>query len=218
MDLRNFVLFSFLSTSLLACMQREAQPETGPAAPGPIATDPATPIAPTAASVPAAPSDPFAELPGTTIYHVSLNLVVDNPAAALEETERVLRKLGGEITYGSANGETANLNGRVPVEARHQLRDALVKLAREITQENMSTSDVSHDVRRLRRRLGSLQQSDAMVAAMVAAQSDPPRIEAAALLRELTERERQNIESQLQSYMTQTKDGQVNVSFTKKTD
>ena len=50
---------------------------------------------------------------------------------------------------------------------------------------------------------------------MFTGQQDPTQVEAAALLRELTDRERQSLEAQLESYRTQTRDAQVNVSFTR---
>ncbi len=209
------LVFGFLFTaSLPGCTRGEPQAATrgeGPIEAPQVAVGPVADPAPREAPPPREP----VELPGTTIYHVNLSIVVDDPGEALNEAEKVLRKLGGEVSYASANGDNANLNGRVPVDARHQLRDALVKISGEIQSENMSTSDVSYDVRRLRRRLITLQDADSQVAALVAGNSDPDRIEAAALLRELTERERQSIESQMQSYMTQTKDGQVSVSFVK---
>ena len=81
--------------------------------------------------------------------------------------------------------------------------------------ENLSTSDVGHEVRRLQRRLAALQQANTQVASMFTGQQDPTQVEAAALLRELTDRERQSLEAQLESYRTQTRDAQVNVSFTR---
>ena len=216
MQLRALILTPLIALPLAACMQ--GQPESAQqAAPQPAAAHTGDPMPATGpvAVAPAPERVDVSDLPGTTIYHVNLNLVVDNPGEALSQAETLLRKLDGEVSYASSNPDNANLNGRVPVDARHQFRDALVKLAREIQSENMSTSDVGVEVRRLRRRLTTLQEADAQVARMVAGQSDPNQVEPAALLRELTERERQNIESQLQSYLTQTKDGQVNVSFTK---
>lgn len=216
MHVRPLALLTLVSTlAVVACTPGDPHPDPR-VAPDAAQVQPGTPPPPPAPSRAPVASDEQ-EPVRATIHHVNLSLVVDDPARSLEQAEELLRKLGGEVTYASSNGDNANLNGRVPVEARHRLRDALAQLGGTIQSENLSTSDVGHDVRRLQRRLVTIQHADAQVASLFGGQQDPAQVEAAALLRELTDRERQSIESQLESYRTQTRDGQVSVSFTRPT-
>jgi hypothetical protein len=165
------------------------------------------------AESPGPPLPPEDAEPAITHY-VNLTIAVADPAAALGEAERILHKLGGEVTYASGAVDNANLNGRIPVAARHQLRDALGKLG-ALQNENSSSSDITAEVRRLQRRLFTLQRAELEVAGTLAGSGDVQRLEVAALLRELTDRERQSIEASLQGYALQTRDGQVNVAFVK---
>lgn len=151
---------------------------------------------------------------GTTVYSVNMNIVADDPGRTLSQVEDLLQKLGGEIAYSNSSAAHANLNGRLPIELRQRFRDAVTKMGVRVESDNMSANDVGQELRRLRRRLRSLRDAELHVATMLAGGGEAAPIEVASILRELTDRERQSVETQLDSYATQTRDAQVGVSVT----
>jgi hypothetical protein len=166
---------------------------------------------PASAPVPIAVND--LEPDGSFVVHyMNLNVVTDDPAGALVRAETVLREHGAEVQHSSSTSETANLNARVPPDSRSKLREAIAKIGR-VSSENNSSNDMSHEIKRLRRREALLREADRRLSTGFS--GDPTSAEVLALLRELTSREQQNIASQLQSYQQQVGRAQLNVSFTK---
>jgi len=146
------------------------------------------------------------------VHYMNLNVVTDDPAGALARAESVLKEHGAEVQNSSSTRDQANLYARVPPDSRSELREAIAKIGR-VSSENNSSSDMSHEIKRLRRREALLREADRRLSTGFS--GDPTSAEVLALLRELTSREQQNIASQLQSYQQQVGRAQLNVSFTK---
>ena len=132
----------------------------------------------------------------------------------MASVESLISQLGGEIQHSSANGTNANISGFVPPKSRAEFRKAVLELGR-VSNESSSSNDITHEVRRLRRRTALLQDADRQVAQTFGTNPDADSAEALALLRELTQREQQSVRMQLENYERQLRFAQVNVSFSK---
>jgi hypothetical protein len=149
-----------------------------------------------------------------TVHYVNVTLVVDDPVEALGRAEALLTELNGEIQHSSTHAGNANFSAFLPPEARSEFRKSVTKLGR-VSNESSSSNDITHEVRRLRRRSSMLAEADYRVAQSFGTSPDADAAEALALMRELTQRERQSVQMQLQNYERQLRFAQVNISFTK---
>jgi hypothetical protein len=171
---------------------------------------PATPVTPVAPVPP-----PVAESPepqDTTIHYLNLAFEVADPIAAMDQARKAVEENGGIVTNAYSSGDTANLAGRIAADQRGTLRDRLLPLAGRVTSENMSSNDMGHELRRLRGQTRKIANAERELFGANAGAS----AETLSFVRELLDRERQNVDAQLSSYRDQLGAAHVNVSFTTK--
>lgn len=147
--------------------------------------------------------------------NVNITITVANPSTMLGRAERLVVKHGGEIQNSSSNANNANLNVRLRPNQMNTVVSALRSFPGDVSNFSSHQSDYSSSARQQYTRMKRLNHADkAIVEALKHSPSDD-LVDGLALLRELTQRERQNVENQLQSYKQQSEKEQLNISFNK---
>lgn len=147
----------------------------------------------------------------TTVHYLNVNMEVDDPVGAMEKARKAVEELGGEVTNAYSSGDNANITARIEEGKRGELRDLVTPLGNRVTNENMSSNDMGHEIRRLRGRSRKISNAEREMFSGTGG-SSPDTL---ALVRELLDRERQSVDSQLNSYRDQIGAAHVNIAFTK---
>lgn len=140
-----------------------------------------------------------------TSYNASFS--TDSPEIALQTARAAVQALEGEVQYSSGSPDSSSLTARLP--AGTPANALLERIEGRFTSESTSSSDYGTYLRQLCGRLDTLERADAAIAARAGSEDGQVLV----LERELVERERQNVASQIQSYRDQVGHVQVSISF-----
>lgn len=147
------------------------------------------------------------------VHNFNYTLVVDSPTDALAKARELVLGLGGEITNASGNDEGANLNAVLPPGEHKTLRVQLGKLALRVDNESSGRNEYAAPITQAKRRLERVESARIHLVEAMRGVSSRDAADALGLLMELSEQEKRNLESQLQSYRDQTRGSQLYVSF-----
>jgi hypothetical protein len=142
-----------------------------------------------------------------TSYNASF--ATETPELAMQTARAAVQALEGEVQYSSASADSGSLTARLP--AGTPANALLERIEGRLTSESTSSSDYGTYLRQLCGRLDTLERADAAIAARAGSEHG----EVLVLERELVERERQNVASQIQSYRDQVGHVQVSLSFSR---
>jgi hypothetical protein len=170
------------------------------------------PALPTSAARPAASAPRDDE-------HVShfgnMNMEVSNPETAVAAAERAVRKLGGNVSHSSSDVENASLSATIPRSQLGPLMQAMRLMSGRVTHSSTSTSDFTASARQAKDRLRDLSLADAELARALKNAATPEATRGLLVLHELSTRERQSFESQLDSFEQQSRNSQFSIGFTR---
>ncbi len=176
----------------------------------PLALAPALPTSARPAKDAAAASE------GEFVSHFgSMQMEVGNPESALAAAERAVRKLGGTVQHSSSDTDNASLSASVPRSQLGPLMQAMRSLSGRITHSSSSSSDFSASVRMAKDRLRDLALADAELAKALKTASSPDATRGLLVLHDLSNRERQNFENQLNGFQQQVRSAQFSIGFTR---
>jgi hypothetical protein len=147
------------------------------------------------------------------VHNFNYTLVVDSPTDALAKARELVLELGGEITNASGNDDSANLNAVLPLGEHKNLRVQLGKLALRVENESSGRSEYAAPIEQAKRRLQRVESARIHLVEALRGATSRDAADALGLLMELSEQEKRNLESQLQSYREQTRGSQLYVSF-----
>ena len=138
------------------------------------------------------------------------------PLTTLAKAERAIRQSGGQVQSSSGNDNNASVNGRVPPGRLDDVLTAVRSLPGRVTGTNRHTGDITSSVHQYERRLDNLELAEvALARAMEKASEDERR--GLVVLFELAERERTNVNNQLDNYERQTELATISISITRAT-
>lgn len=145
--------------------------------------------------------------------NVHITMTVADPEKALARAERLVVKHGGKVQNSNSNNNNASISVKFRPGRMKTAVSAVRAFPGEVTNFSSHTNDYATTARQSYDRLERLANADKAV--VFALKNSPPDhvVDGATMLRELTERERQNIESQLQSYREQSEGEQLHVNF-----
>jgi multidrug resistance efflux pump len=170
------------------------------------------PALPSSAARPA----PAAVADGELLSHFgNMQMEVANPESAVASAERAVRKLGGEIQHSQSDIENSSLNASVPRSQLGAMMQAMRSLSGRITHSSTSSSDLTSSMRMAKDRLRDLDLGDAELAKALKNASSPDATRGLLVLHELSSRERQNFQSQVDSFEQQARRAQFSISFTR---
>jgi hypothetical protein len=152
-----------------------------------------------------------------TSYNVTYQVTAKNLPVAVAEISRALVGLGAEVTSSSSSDSYGQVYATFPSSVRTKIRDALAGLDLTFTSENVSRTDLSSTVHQTGERLQRLEFAREEILDAIRRTRNPARSDALALLLEMTENERSNLERQLTSYRTQAELNNINVTVTPRT-
>jgi multidrug resistance efflux pump len=143
----------------------------------------------------------------------SMSLEVPDPVKAHGDAERMLVKLGAEVSSSSATTDSAHLSVRIGERRLQSALDALRSLPGRVGNVNRNTNDFAQSVRVSAERLRRLDRADAELVRAIKATSDSDAVDGLMLLRELSQNERVNHESQIDSLRQESERAQLHISF-----
>jgi hypothetical protein len=150
-----------------------------------------------------------------TSVHYNLTIQVDAPKAAVDRARAVLMEAGAEIQNLNRQDDNANLNAVADAKAYAKVLRAVEDLGGSVQYENSSRNEMGPQIRQLRERLDLARQADAVLTEQ-SAEVHGERLDALMFLRELNQRERQNLENQIRSYWDQAGKTYVYLTFQRK--
>jgi chromosome segregation ATPase len=145
----------------------------------------------------------------------NMQMEVSNPQSALAAAERAVRKLGGDIQHSSSDIDNGSLNASVPRSQLGELMQVMRSISGRVTHSSTSSSDLTANVHTAEARLRDLALAEAELAKALKNASTPDATRGLMILHELGSRERQNFESQLDSFRQQAERAQFSISFTR---
>lgn len=188
----------------LACASRGGETEPLERAPAEVA------VGPEVAAARPVPVIPAGRLFAT---YTNLTLEVADPVATAQALRAAVIDAGGEVVNLAHGDAQSTMYGLVPPEALGRVRHALSRLPGKVQSENESSSDVGGNVRQLDTRLQSLLRAEVELDRVMRATTDPLLFDAWLVQRELNNRERDSLVSQIDSVLQQTRRAQLNVTF-----
>lgn len=145
----------------------------------------------------------------------NMNLEVANPESAVAAAERAVRKLGGSVQHSSSDTSNGNLSASVPRSQLIPLMQAMRSISGRVTHSSSSSSDFTASVRQAKDRLRDLKFAERELARALKTADGDDATRGLMVLVELTSRERQNFESQLDSFQQQSRSAQFSIGFTR---
>ena len=143
----------------------------------------------------------------------SMNLEVPDPVKAHAEAERLVVKLGGEVMSSSASTDSGHLSVRIGERQLQSVIDALQAMPGRVGSVSRNLNDFSQSATMASDRLRRLDLADAELVRAIKSASDAEAVEGLMMLRELSQNERQNQESQIASLRQESERAQIHVSF-----
>ena len=176
----------------------------------PLALAPALPTSASSTKVPASASE------GEVVsLFGNMQMEVGNPETAAAAAERAVRKLGGTVQHSSSDTDNASISASVPRSQLGPLMQAMRSMSGRVTHSSSSSSDLTSSVRMAKDRLRDLALADGELAKALKNASSTDATRGLMILHELSSRERQNFESQLDSFQQQARHAQFSISFTR---
>ncbi len=145
----------------------------------------------------------------------SLQMSVTNPTKAAAAVSRAVRKGGGFIESSSSSETSARVEGRLPRGQLGAVAAIVEGLPGVVASANTSTTDLRQAARALLDRMTVLDAAEAQVTDMLGTTADPEERRGLVLVVELIARERSALDSNLNSYRSQTEFALLSVSFSK---
>lgn len=135
-------------------------------------------------------------------HSASLTIVVDDPAMALSRLQGAILEAGGFVLSSSSWSSPgspgySNLSARVPSDALSNLRQVALELARQVQSDSTYGQDMTTELRQLQRRLQDVTQAEDHLWQFIVQSDDPQLGTSFAVVRDLLQREKADIERQL---------------------
>ena len=171
--------------------------------PGPSLILPTVPAIPSTAAI-SPNSSTSTVLPQSLRYvahSASLTVVVEDPAMALSRLQGAVLEAGGFVLSSSwsSPGSPAysNLSARVPSGSLSNLRQVALELAIQVQSDSTYGQDMTTELRQLQRRLEEVAQAEDHLWQFLVQSDDPQLGTSFAVVRDLLQRERADLERQL---------------------
>lgn len=143
----------------------------------------------------------------------NLSLQVANPIKAAASAERLIRKMGGEIESSSGNPDSAHLSARLGERRLQAVIDAVRAIPGKVASVSRNTNDYAQNARRAVGRLERLSKAEGELVRALKVAPDADAVDGLMLLRELTDRERQQLENEIDSLRRQSVRAQLHIRF-----
>ena len=174
---------------------------------------------PTATPLPPVPSPQVGPERPVVLISASLSLIAEDPVRASASLEELIQEAGGYVVSASSwaspeGGGYASLSARVPPEALASLRREAIDAAGQTQSDSRYSQDVTVEYGFLLAHAAELERADLHLQRFLSETRDPEVITSCMLLRGLLLQERQNVESQLQSYRDRMTLASLDVSWT----
>ena len=143
----------------------------------------------------------------------SMSLEVPDPVKAHAEAERLVVKLGGEVTSSSSSTESAHLSARVGERRLQGVVDALQSTPGRVSNVSRHMNDFASTAKMAAERLRRLDLADAELVRAIKSASDSDAVDGLMMLRELSQTERQSQENQIESLRQESDRAHIHVSF-----
>lgn len=139
------------------------------------------------------------------LQSASMSLIAADPVGSAAALQEMVLQAGGFVasssSWSSPDGSSyASLSARVPPDRLAALSRSAVEGAIQVQSNSMYAQDVSADFQRLLQRAADLERAEADLGRFFADGRSPVDVTSLMLLNELLRQERNNIESQIQSY------------------
>jgi hypothetical protein len=135
-------------------------------------------------------------------HSASLTIVVDDPSMALSRLQGAVLEAGGFVLSSSSwsspgSPAYSNLSARIPSGSLSNLRQVALELATQVQSDSTYGQDMTIDLRQLQRRLQDVTQAEDHLWQFIVHSDDPQLGTSFAVVRDLLEREKADIERQL---------------------
>ena len=146
---------------------------------------------------------------------MSYQVSVADPRVALGEVSGMLASLGAEVTSSSSTEAYGYVSATFSSAVRTRIRQGLEQMNLAIASESVSHNDLATSVRQAEERLYRIEAAREHVLEAIRRTRDRETSDGLMLLLEMTENERRNLESQLDTYRGQIDQNSVSISFSK---